>query len=341
MAYEGLEESPNIIYTGAAPDQQVIPAVKWSFDRLKARKYFLAGSDYIWPHAVNAIAHDYLAGAGGRGGGRGIRPLRQPGGRPAGRGDQAGPAGRRDQHRGGRHERPVLPQAGRGRARAQRNPGDLLQHRRGRAAAPAGPGHGRRLRRLELLPEPRQRGEPRLRPPFQGPIRPRPGDQRRDRRGVQQRPALGPGRRGGRHRRRRHRDQDGPPPEHAAPRRGSSRSTRRPCTPGGPSTSAGSAATASSTSSGRRRRPSARSRTPTRGRSRSGRNSWTSSTGSGTAGPTRATTPAPVPAACRRRGRSHRPPRRRRMPKRRRPPDRPSDPIRSASDTPAQRCEPS
>ncbi len=64
MAYEGLEESPNIVYTGAAPNQQVIPAVKWSYDRLKARKYFLAGSDYIWPHAVNAIARDYISSLG-------------------------------------------------------------------------------------------------------------------------------------------------------------------------------------------------------------------------------------------------------------------------------------
>jgi urea transport system substrate-binding protein len=60
MAYEGLEQSPNIIYTGAAPNQQVIPAIKWSYDHLKARKYFLAGSDYLWPHAVNAIAGDYI-----------------------------------------------------------------------------------------------------------------------------------------------------------------------------------------------------------------------------------------------------------------------------------------
>jgi urea transport system substrate-binding protein len=64
MAYEGLEESPNIVYFGAAPNQQVIPAVKWSYDRLKARKYFLAGSDYIWPHAVNAIARDYAGAIG-------------------------------------------------------------------------------------------------------------------------------------------------------------------------------------------------------------------------------------------------------------------------------------
>jgi urea transport system substrate-binding protein len=64
MAYEGLEESPNIVYTGAAPNQQVIPAIKWSYDHLRARKYFLVGSDYIWPHAVNAIAGDFIKALG-------------------------------------------------------------------------------------------------------------------------------------------------------------------------------------------------------------------------------------------------------------------------------------
>src|SRR5262249_3277782 len=54
-AYEGLEESPHIVYTGAAPNQQVIPAVKWCHDRLKARRYFLAGTDYVWSRCVNAI----------------------------------------------------------------------------------------------------------------------------------------------------------------------------------------------------------------------------------------------------------------------------------------------
>ena len=64
MAYEGLEESPNIIYTGAAPNQQIIPAVKWSFDRLKARRFYLVGSDYVWPRTVNAIVGDQLRALG-------------------------------------------------------------------------------------------------------------------------------------------------------------------------------------------------------------------------------------------------------------------------------------
>ena len=41
MAYEGLEQSPNIIYTGAAPNQQVIPALSWCYEHLKARKFYL------------------------------------------------------------------------------------------------------------------------------------------------------------------------------------------------------------------------------------------------------------------------------------------------------------
>ena len=64
MAYEGLEQSPNIIYTGAAPNQQVIPALSWCYEKLKARKFFLVGSDYVWPHCVNEIAKDQLKALG-------------------------------------------------------------------------------------------------------------------------------------------------------------------------------------------------------------------------------------------------------------------------------------
>jgi len=54
-----LEQSPNIFYTGAAPNQQIIPAVKWSSDKI-GKKFFLVGSDYIWPHSINAIIKDML-----------------------------------------------------------------------------------------------------------------------------------------------------------------------------------------------------------------------------------------------------------------------------------------
>ena len=64
MAYEGLEQSPNIVYTGAAPNQQITPAVQWCHDTLDARRFFLVGSDYIWPHCVNAIIKDHLTSLG-------------------------------------------------------------------------------------------------------------------------------------------------------------------------------------------------------------------------------------------------------------------------------------
>lgn len=63
MAYEGLEQSPNLIYTGAAPNQQVIPAIKWSLDHLGKRVY-LIGSDYVWPHSINEIMKDTIKALG-------------------------------------------------------------------------------------------------------------------------------------------------------------------------------------------------------------------------------------------------------------------------------------
>jgi urea transport system substrate-binding protein len=65
LQYEGLEQSPNIVYTGAAPNQQIIPAVKWCCPYLKKKRLFLVGSDYIFPRAANAIIRDHAAQLGG------------------------------------------------------------------------------------------------------------------------------------------------------------------------------------------------------------------------------------------------------------------------------------
>jgi len=59
VQYEGLEESPNIVYTGAAPNQQIIPAVKWCFDHL-GKRFFLVGSDYVFPRTANAIIREQV-----------------------------------------------------------------------------------------------------------------------------------------------------------------------------------------------------------------------------------------------------------------------------------------
>jgi len=61
---EGLEQSPNIVYTGATPNQQIIPGVKWCFDHL-GRRMFLVGSDYVFPRTANRIIRDQLAALGG------------------------------------------------------------------------------------------------------------------------------------------------------------------------------------------------------------------------------------------------------------------------------------
>ena len=65
MAYEGMEQSPNVVYVGASANQQVVPAVQWCHEQLKARRFLLVGSNYIWPRCVNAIAKDQILGLGG------------------------------------------------------------------------------------------------------------------------------------------------------------------------------------------------------------------------------------------------------------------------------------
>jgi urea transport system substrate-binding protein len=64
VQYEGLETSPNVIYMGAAPNQQILPAVEWALTRLHKRRFFLVGSDYVFPRAAHAIIKDQLRRAG-------------------------------------------------------------------------------------------------------------------------------------------------------------------------------------------------------------------------------------------------------------------------------------
>jgi urea transport system substrate-binding protein len=64
VQYEGLEQSPNIVYTGAAPNQQIVPGVKWCFDHL-GRRMFLVGSDYVFPRAANTMIRYQVDALGG------------------------------------------------------------------------------------------------------------------------------------------------------------------------------------------------------------------------------------------------------------------------------------
>lgn len=56
--YEGLEQSSRVIYLGAVPNQQVLPAVEHAVNMLGAKKLFLIGSDHVFPRTVNAIIRD-------------------------------------------------------------------------------------------------------------------------------------------------------------------------------------------------------------------------------------------------------------------------------------------
>lgn len=64
VQYEGLELSPNVVYTGATPNQQIIPAVRWCVELQKKKRIFLVGSDYVFPRTANAIIRDEAVALG-------------------------------------------------------------------------------------------------------------------------------------------------------------------------------------------------------------------------------------------------------------------------------------
>ena len=64
VQYEGFEASPNIMYMGAAPNQQVVPAIDYCAEHLGKRMY-LIGSDYIFPRTANAVIKAQLKNLGG------------------------------------------------------------------------------------------------------------------------------------------------------------------------------------------------------------------------------------------------------------------------------------
>ena len=58
--YEGLEESPNVIYTGQEATQQIIAGLDWVNQTKGAKTFYLLGSDYIWPRTSNKIARKHI-----------------------------------------------------------------------------------------------------------------------------------------------------------------------------------------------------------------------------------------------------------------------------------------
>ena len=64
VQYEGQECSKNIFYTGAAPNQQIEPAVDWLMEN-KGQEFFLVGSDYVFPRTANNVIKEQVAVKGG------------------------------------------------------------------------------------------------------------------------------------------------------------------------------------------------------------------------------------------------------------------------------------
>ena len=74
VQYEGQECSQNIFYTGAAPNQQIEPAVDWLLEN-KGKDFFLVGSDYVFPRTANTIIKEQLKAKGGKTVGEDYLPL--------------------------------------------------------------------------------------------------------------------------------------------------------------------------------------------------------------------------------------------------------------------------
>ena len=74
VQYEGQECSRNIFYTGAAPNQQIEPAVDWLLEN-KGKEFFLVGSDYVFPRTANTIIKEQLKVKGGKTVGEDYLPL--------------------------------------------------------------------------------------------------------------------------------------------------------------------------------------------------------------------------------------------------------------------------
>jgi urea transport system substrate-binding protein len=66
VQYEGNESSRNVVYTGAAPNQQILPALDWLLSQAggSKKRFYLLGSDYIFPRTANFIIVKYLQSRG-------------------------------------------------------------------------------------------------------------------------------------------------------------------------------------------------------------------------------------------------------------------------------------
>jgi urea transport system substrate-binding protein len=74
VQFEGNECSSNIMYSGAQPNQQILPALDWAFEK-GYKKIFLLGSDYVFPRTANLILKKHITSRGGHVAGEEYVPL--------------------------------------------------------------------------------------------------------------------------------------------------------------------------------------------------------------------------------------------------------------------------
>lgn len=65
LAYEGLEQSPHIVYAGATPNQQLLPATDWALHGF-GRRVYLVGTDGLYPRRVHAMLSEFIGLGGGQ-----------------------------------------------------------------------------------------------------------------------------------------------------------------------------------------------------------------------------------------------------------------------------------
>jgi len=63
--YEGGEQSPGVFMVGETPAQQLKPAIRWLAEHRGARRWYLIGNDYVWPHVSHRAARRYIKATGG------------------------------------------------------------------------------------------------------------------------------------------------------------------------------------------------------------------------------------------------------------------------------------
>ena len=75
---EAVERSDRVLYIGGSANQSVLPAVRWAYDNLKARRFFVIGLEEVWSRTCGEIAKDAMKSAGGELVGEAFMPMLDP-----------------------------------------------------------------------------------------------------------------------------------------------------------------------------------------------------------------------------------------------------------------------